>query len=103
MLSWQGELLLVRSADKDVPVEFQRCGYTEAVFEPSLYDPDALGKKAVRWCKLRLASFLQMTAFTDSHKALAQIPKYPPGSFFSDSSYICRRTFDGFARTQQSD
>lgn len=28
VLSWQGELLLMRSADKDVPVEFEWCGCT---------------------------------------------------------------------------
>lgn len=41
-----------------------------------------LWEKAIRWYMLGLASFLGMTAFAVSYKTLAQIPKYPPGSFF---------------------
>lgn len=60
----------------------------------------SLWEKAIRWCKLRHAGFLPMTAFAVSYKTLAQIPKYPAGSFFFP---IPHTAFDGFARTQQSD
>lgn len=49
-----------------------------------------LWEKAIRWYMLGHASFLAMTAFAVSYKTLAQIPKYPPGSF-SNSSYLSRR------------
>lgn len=41
-----------------------------------------LWEKAIRWYMLGHAGFLAMTAFAVSYKTLAQIPKYPPGSFF---------------------
>lgn len=40
-----------------------------------------LWEKAIRWYMSGHASFLAMTAFAVSYKTLAQIPKYPPGSF----------------------
>lgn len=47
MLSWQGELLLMRSADKEVPVGSlgRQTGPLKPPAEALLYDPDALGKR----------------------------------------------------------
>lgn len=66
---------------------------------PLLYDPDALGKgyKVVqvkaRWLPADDCLLVRLwPKYQNIHLAL-----------FSDSSYICKRAFDGFARTQQSD